>query len=107
MMGELTPPGFEYMVGVAPWASFWSPASSAYEKQTIVFRLIWTLESLRGNYWTECDTGSSRQERKQLEGLPCPIRTQRSGVPRRVVWRQRAEREARSTAVGRGAARGE
>ena len=80
---------------------------SAHKKATTttVFLFIRTGKSLRGNYWTECDSGDSRQERKQLEGLPGPVRPQRSCVFRDVVFRRRAEREASGGAVGRGSAR--
>ena len=79
---------------------------SAHKKATTtVFLFIRTGKSLRGTYWTECDSGDSRQERKQLEGLPGPVRPQRSCVFRDVVFRRRAAREASGGAVGRGAAR--
>jgi hypothetical protein len=101
MMGELTPPGFEYMVGVTCSSS----SSAICSQKTTVFRFIWTVESLRSNYWTECDPGRSRQERKQLEGLPGPVCFQRSCMSRGVVRRECAEREGRSSTVGLGEAR--
>ena len=66
-MAELTPPGFEYMV--SPTYS----ASSSHNATSLlgaVFRSIWTVKSLRVNYWAECDPGDNQQKWKQLEGLP-------------------------------------
>ena len=74
-------------------------------KTPTIFRFIWTVESLRSNSWTKCDPGDSRQGRKQLEGLPSPVRSQRCCVSRDVAWRKRAEREASDSTVGRGGAR--
>ena len=54
MMSELTPPGFEYMVGIA----LWSQLSASYSHHA-AFRFIWTVQSLRINSWTECDPSDS------------------------------------------------
>jgi hypothetical protein len=101
-MGELTPPGFEYMVSLACLA----PSSlKRHRSSEAVFRLIWAVESLCVNYWAECDTGDNQQEWKQLEGLPLLVCSQRSWVSCGVDWYKRAERKTRGSAVGRGEAR--
>ena len=99
MMGELTPPGFEYMVGV----SLWSQLSASYSYYA-VFRFIWTLQSLRINSWTECDPSDSRQKRKQLEGLPSSVCSQCPWMSCGVVRHKHAERKACGSAVDRGEA---
>jgi hypothetical protein len=74
--------------------------------QTTVFRFIGPVFSLRVGYWTERNPGDHQQGRKQLEGLPSPVRYRRPRVSRAVA-RRCAERAARGSAVGRGEARDE
>jgi hypothetical protein len=71
MMSELTPPGFEYMVGTARSASSRSQAPSAHKKQTNdSFSVYWTVESLRVNYWTECDPGDIDKKGNNWKAFP-------------------------------------
>ena len=67
LMGELTPPGFEYMVSSTYVASSSRNATSLLQA---VFRFIRTVKSLRVHYWAKCDSGDNQQKWKQLEGFP-------------------------------------
>jgi hypothetical protein len=69
------------------------------------FWFIWTVESLRVNYWAEFDPGDNQQAWKQLEGLSILVCSQCSWMSRGLDWHKRAEREARGGAVGHGEAK--
>ena len=69
MMAELTPPGFDNMVRTRSF----DPTGGS-EKHTAVLRAVRAVEPRIVHDWTQCHPGHHRQDGRQLEGIPVPLR---------------------------------
>ena len=91
-MAELTPPGFDNMVGSLslhpPKQKTTSRALSCSHLLTCtVFWPLRPLESRVVDDRAERDTSDHRPHGRQLAGVPVPIRALRRGEHRHLVWR--------------------